>query len=182
MAPDEAGASGDKHLQAFYTRASMLHSVPTPYYLCKRRHGSSRLPSHKSCILSRYVPTLTCPVTVYTSTHVVGTPLAQDTPWLPVLFLILVAACLVGGMYAMTKRDINSIGRQQVQFDSPVREGHASLRGSEVAQKLLLPFVLRLCERARLVQGFQLRQFCLQHVPRLNVWSMRRSVLLRLEA
>ena len=86
-----------------------------------------------------------CPVTTHTSTHVVGTPLAQDIPWLPVLFLILVATCLVGGVYAMTRRDINSVGRQPVSSDSSVREGHASLRGSEVAEKLLLPLVLRLC-------------------------------------
>jgi hypothetical protein len=57
---------------------------------------------------SRYMPTLTCPVTVYTSTHVVGSTLAQDIPWLPVLFLILMAACLAGVVYAMTKRDMRS--------------------------------------------------------------------------
>jgi hypothetical protein len=57
---------------------------------------------------SRYVPTLTCPVTTYTSTHIVGSPLARGMPWLPVLFLILMAACLGGGIYTMTKRDANA--------------------------------------------------------------------------
>jgi len=50
---------------------------------------------------SRYVPTVTCPVTAYTSTHVIESPLARGMPWLPVLFLILAAACLGGGVYAM---------------------------------------------------------------------------------
>lgn len=57
---------------------------------------------------SRYVPTLTCPVTTYTSTHFVESSLARGMPWLPVLFLILVAACLGGGVYAMTKRGLSA--------------------------------------------------------------------------
>jgi len=54
---------------------------------------------------SRYVSTLTCPVTTYTSVRAVESPLTSSMPWLPILLLIIAGVCLVGGVYAVIKRD-----------------------------------------------------------------------------